>query len=276
LLWNVLHTTRYDYSAPVFLEPHILRLTPATDATQRLMSLRIDVTPSTTARSDNVDHEGNHVTHVWFEGETHLFGIEAETTVETLRANPFDYLWQGPDALPLEYPDEAAEALSPYRRALENGAVRSLSEDVAQEVFGDPQAFPLGLAKAVHATCEQIIREEGDPRPAAETLQRGEGSCRDLALVFLEASRLQGYAARFVSGYIADEENDRHELHAWVELYIPGGGWRGFDPTIGLAVADRHIVLARSSRPSQAAPLSGSFRGKATSRLTTDVRIRRL
>jgi transglutaminase-like putative cysteine protease len=276
LLWNVLHTTRYDYSAPVYLEPHILRLTPATDAAQRLLSLRIDVTPSTSARSDNVDHEGNHVTHVWFEGETHLFGIEAETTVETLRANPFDYLWQGPELLPLVYPEEVTETLAPYRRALENGAVRGLSEDVAREVFGDPQAFPLGLAKAIHATCEQIIREEGDPRPAAETLQRGEGSCRDLALVFLEASRLQGYAGRFVSGYIADEENDRHELHAWVELYLPGGGWRGFDPTIGLAVADRHIVLARSSRPSQAAPLSGSFRGRATSRLTTDVRIRRV
>jgi transglutaminase-like putative cysteine protease len=86
---------------------------------------------------------------------------------------------------------------------------------------------------------------------------------------------MQGYAARFISGYIADEENDRHELHAWVELYLPGGGWRGFDATIGMAVADRHVVLARSARPSLAAPLTGTFRGRASGRLTTEVRIRR-
>jgi transglutaminase-like putative cysteine protease len=275
LLWHVLHTTRYDYTAPVLLEPHVLRFTPVSDAAQRLLSLRIDVTPEPSSRADNIDHEGNNVTHVWFSGETPVLSIKTEAMVETLRPNPFDFLWQGAAVLPMQYAEEALEPLASFRRAEEDPTVRALSVEVARNVDGDAQEFPRVLAEAVHAMCKQVYREEGDPRPAAETLRLGEGSCRDLALVMLEASRMQGYAARFISGYIADEENDRHELHAWIELYLPGGGWRGFDATNGMAVADRHIVLARSARPSLAAPLTGSYRGKASAVLTTEVRIRR-
>ena len=101
-----------------------------------------------------------------------------------------------------------------------------------------------------------------------------EGSCRDLAQVFLEASRSKGFAARFVSGYVAYEEEDQRELHAWAEVYLPGGGWRGFDATTGLAVMEQHIVLARSAQAANAAPLSGSFRGAGIAKLSTEVRIK--
>jgi transglutaminase-like putative cysteine protease len=105
------------------------------------------------------------------------------------------------------------------------------------------------------------------------------GSCRDFTVLFMEACRAVGLAARFVSGY---EEGDstvlERDLHAWAEVYIPGGGWRGFDPTHGLAVADRHVALVASAFPQFTAPVTGSTQegGRVSSRLTTEVRVKRL
>ena len=99
---------------------------------------------------------------------------------------------------------------------------------------------------------------------AADTLRCGTGSCRDLTVLFMEVCRSQGLAARFVSGYQAGDpgQQDR-ELHAWPEVYLPGGGWRGFDPTLGLAVTDQHIAVACSWHPAGAAPVVGTIRGTA-------------
>jgi transglutaminase-like putative cysteine protease len=94
-----------------------------------------------------------------------------------------------------------------------------------------------------------------------------------MAQVFLEASRSKGFASRFVSGYVAYEDAEQGELHAWAEVYLPGAGWRGFDATTGLAVGEQHMVLVRSAHPDRAAPLSGSFRGAANATLTAEVSI---
>lgn len=95
-----------------------------------------------------------------------------------------------------------------------------------------------------------------------ETLSRMKGTCRDFVVLFAEACRSLGFAARFVSGYTqGDLDNAENYLHAWAEVYLPGGGWRGYDPTLGLAVADQHIALTSGASPLQAAPVSGSFRG---------------
>jgi transglutaminase-like putative cysteine protease len=273
LRWTIRHNTRYRYSAPVFLEPHSLRLTPATDAAQRLLNFQLWLTPEPAGRTANVDVEDNGVVRVWFEAATSELSIAVTSTVETLRSNPFDYLWDGPKTMPLRYGEEARELLLPYGSDRLLGEVGELADTAAVEAGGDAQAFPALLAASIHTACRQVHREEGKPRPAAETLKLGEGSCRDLAQLFLEAARSKGFAARFVSGYIADHEEDSRELHAWVELYLPGGGWRGFDPTTGLATAGQHIVLARSASAAMAAPLSGSFRGSATATLETEVNI---
>jgi transglutaminase-like putative cysteine protease len=273
VLWNVVHTTQYEYSAPVFLEPHVLRLTPATDASQRLVTFELSLAPRPAGRSENIDIEGNSVTRVWFEEQTQALSIEVRATVDTLRANPFDYLWEGPTTMPVRYPDDARELLAPYCSDRILGDVGSLADRAAVEAGGDAQAFPLVLASLVHKSCKQVHREEGHPRPAVETLKLGEGSCRDMAQVFLEASRSKGFAARFVSGYVAYEDEEPGELHAWGELYLPGAGWRGFDATSGLAAGEQHIVVARSAQAALASPLSGSFRGAATARLSTEVGI---
>ena len=102
------------------------------------------------------------------------------------------------------------------------------------------------------------------------------GACRDVSVLFNDACRSLGLPARFVSGYFeGDPDNPENDLHAWSEVYLPGAGWRGFDPTHGLAVAARHVALIAGIEPDQAAPLTGSFRGtEATSEIEFDVKIR--
>jgi len=93
-------------------------------------------------------------------------------------------------------------------------------------------------------------------------LRRKEGACRDLAVLFMDICRSLGLAARFVSGYkYSPDTPDQHELHAWAEVYLPGAGWRGYDPSWGLAVADHHVALAAGPAPQDAMPVTGTFRG---------------
>jgi len=105
-------------------------------------------------------------------------------------------------------------------------------------------------------------------------LRAGRGSCRDLAVLFIEACRTLNIPSRFVSGYgVSLDETTDHELHAWAEVYLPGAGWRGFDPSIGLAITERHLAVAVGATPELAAPTSGAFRGEAESWLETEIEI---
>ena len=111
-----------------------------------------------------------------------------------------------------------------------------------------------------------VIFVEVEPDDATVDLLDDGGACRDLAVLLIDACRSVGLATRFVSGFQqGDREQDRRDLHAWAEVYIPGAGWRGFDPTHGLAVADRHVPLAAGAVPESASPVTGSFRGNGVS-----------
>jgi transglutaminase-like putative cysteine protease len=272
--FEVQHETQYTYSEPVHLGRHTLRLRPISDANQHLHRFDIAVSPEPAGTSALSDLDGNYATAVWFEEPTRELVIRTESIVETLRSNPFDYLWQGDSTLPLHYSTAFSEALGLFRASMVPAPVRALGDELAQTVNGNAQAFPLALARLVHERFPRVIRQHGDPWDSDVTLQRGEGSCRDLAVLFMAVARSQGFAARFVSGYnTVPGENDEHDLHAWAEIYLPGGGWRGFDPTIGLAVADRHVAVAAGALAEQTLPVSGTYAGKATSRLDTRVSI---
>ena len=272
--FEIHHETRYTYSTPVYLGRHTLRLRPISDANQHLHRFEINVAPQPAGTSDLSDLDGNYATAVWFEEPTAQLLIETTSLVETLRSNPFDYLWQGPSTLPVRYSAAFSDALGTFRASIVPQPVRDLGDEVARAVGDDAQAFSGRLAGVLHERFPRIVRPEGAPRDANETLQRGVGSCRDLAVLYMAVARSQGFAARFVSGYnTVPSEDDDHDLHAWVEVYIPGGGWRGFDPTIGLAVADRHVAIAAGALAEQAAPVSGTFAGQATSTLETRVTI---
>lgn len=275
MYYQIRHLTEYRYSAPVQLNTQTVRFRPPSDANQHVLQFEMKIEPEPAGLTDLSDLDGNHASIVWFLGDTSRFKIEATSVVETRRSNPFDYVWQGDAHLPLRYSDAYSEALGPFMARIAPLGVREIGEDVAAQVDGRAQMFIYRLAAELHQRFSRIIRPVGEPHDPLETLRRGEGSCRDLTVLYLAIARSQGFAGRFVSGYHVDPGTDGlHDLHAWPEIYIPGGGWRGVDPTTGLAVADLHVSVAVGALPQQASPVSGTYAGAATSTLETYVNIK--
>jgi transglutaminase-like putative cysteine protease len=264
VIFRIRHTTSYTFSKPVFLEPHILRLRPRCDAFQRLDEYDLQVDPAPAGRSDGYDAEGNNATVVWFDGLTRHLEIHCRSTVETLRPNPFDYLLTARETanLPADYPPPDQDALAPYRRVGGGKDLSEMVESLLETAGGDALAFISELNSRLYKDLDVVIREEGDPLDPGETLKRGEASCRDLTVLFMAVCRSVGIACRFVSGYQeGDPGQDKRYMHAWPEVYLPGAGWRGYDPTHGLAVSDRHVSLASGATAIAAVPTQGSFRG---------------
>jgi transglutaminase-like putative cysteine protease len=154
--------------------------------------------------------------------------------------------------------------------------VASFAKRLYEESGGQLPTFLNLLNQAIYTDFEFLHRGEGDPWAPSDTLDQMRGACRDYAVLFIEACRSLGIAARFVSGYQeGDDDQDRRDLHAWAEVYISGGGWRGYDPTHGLVVADRHVAVAGSAFPRCAAPFVGSFRGTgATATMEAEIELR--
>jgi transglutaminase-like putative cysteine protease len=258
------HTTTYRYSQPVCLDPHILRLRPRSEGAQRLRHFALHLEPQPVGLSESRDVEGNDVTLVWFAGVTDIFRVTSNFVVETQRRNPFDYIMTDPlaDTLPFAYTEDLVQSVALYRVSEEaDESVAQFARSVADQVGGKTLPFLATLTSRIAEMVAYSVRETGDPQPAGVTLARRQGSCRDLAVLFIETCRALGLAARFVSGYQEGTSRQEPRLHAWAEVYVPGGGWRGYDPTLGLAVADRHVTLAAGRTPQLAAPIAGSFRG---------------
>jgi transglutaminase-like putative cysteine protease len=274
---RITHRTRYDYGRPVFLEPHLVRLVPRGDAAQRLLAFAAVIEPEPAGRTLITDAWGNTVLSLWFSELTDHLSLTTEAVVETLRTNPFDYLIETPRAA-LPTPLDRAEAalavcLEPV--AGDTIQVRAMAETLRRDGAHTPQDFVLALLGWMHSQLATVCRFEPGLLAPDAVLAAGQGACRDLALVFMAACRHVGIASRFVSGYHeGDPASDERDLHAWAEVYLPGGGWRGLDPSLGLAVADRHVALAAMPHPDDASPVSGSFRGTgAGASLTHDIRL---
>ncbi|MBX7168900.1 MAG: transglutaminase family protein [Pirellulales bacterium] len=278
MLFHIKHTTRYSYSAPVFCEPLTLRLQPRSEGGQRLLRYRLWIEPRPAGVCTCLEHDGSTVERVWFDGTNAALTVTSMSVVETLRTNPFDYLLE-PRAMHLAtlYTAAERELLAPYLRPqCLADPVAQLSFQLARRVNQETPLFLLGLAGWIYDAIEPVIRLEGPSHQAVETLALRRGACRDTAMLFIDVCRHAGLAARFVSGYQEGDARrmDRH-LHAWAEVYLPGAGWRGYDPSHGLAVADGHVALATSALPELAAAITGNFRGNGvTSSLETELSIR--
>ena len=265
MLFDIDHTTIYRYSQAVFLEPHTVRLVPRSGADQQLLNFEITISPTPAGQTTLIDAEGNSAIQAWFGGTTDGLKIHTQCRVKTLRENPFDYL-ACDDSLPQSLPDELTAPLHHYQQRTAptdpaDDVVAKLSHSLAEAAGGSLCEFLNRLNQSLYDQFETIHREEGPPWPARETLKKQRGSCRDLTVLFINACRVQGIPARFVSGYQeGDPDQDNRDLHAWAEVYLPGGGWRGYDPTHGLAVADRHVAVAAAASAANAAPVTGSFR----------------
>lgn len=276
--FEVIHEIEYRYSSPVFLEPQTFYLRPREDASQRLLRFDLTLDPEPAIYSEQTDPSGNAMARAWYRGTWERFRIEARSEVEIIRPNPFDYLPdEGCVRLPVQYRPETARWLNPSLCGPPvDASVTAFAAGIAARVQNETLSFLFEFCREISVVIKRIHRATGAAWPAAETLVRREGSCRDTAVLFMECCRSLGLAARFTSGYFeGDHEDPENELHAWCEVYLEGGGWRGFDPINGLAVGEAYLSLASAPDGELLAPVSGSFRGSASAALKTRVQFRR-
>ncbi len=275
--FTIRHHTHYRYSRPVQLSPQWLRLHPRDDGAQRIIGHQLNITPTPLGRSDHLDLEGNRVTQVWFEEETDQFDIEMTMQVETLRRNAFDFIL-APEAaaLPIDHEYDIICARAYLERIEPDDAVTAFAAELSLAVKRDTLSFLDRLNRQLFTDFTQMHRHTGGPQSPAFTLQSRSGACRDLAVLFVDCCRAEGIAARFVSGYQKGHlQSERRHLHAWPEVYLPGAGWRAFDPTHGEAVADTHVTIAAAAHSRDTMPVTGSFIGEgATSKLDYTVEIK--
>ncbi len=279
MLFDIRHRTRLSYDRPVFVEPLTHRLKPRSDSNQRLLEYTARVDPAPAGGTECVDLEGNTATSLWFNGLHGTLEIVTASRVETLRTNPFDFLLvdEGTARLPARYPDRLAALLERHReRGWPSAEVDAFASRLVGEYGGHTLPFLTRLTGGIEADFTAVIRETGEPLTPDETLRRREGACRDLTLLAMEVCRTVGLAARFVTGYHeGDPHKDECHLHAWFEVYLPGAGWRGYDPTLGVVVADRHVALCAGVGFQEASPTQGTYLGTGvTSRLDYELEVR--
>lgn len=270
------HSTTYRYDDAVYLEPHTFRLRPRMTSLQRLLMFDFQISPAPTGMSECVDQDGNLAQRAWFLSPVRELHIRSRFRVELLRTNAFDFvLEKGASRLALWYAEPLSTALGSYRNATGvTFAVREYARVAAVAAEWNLLPFLTWLAGEIYSSFRHVTRLEGPAWPSWLTLQSGEGSCRDLAVLFCDACRTLGIAARFVSGYeCATAGRPDASMHAWAEVYVPGAGWRGFDPSRGLAVTNGHVALAAGFDPALAAPIEGLYSGACNSRMETYLRM---
>ncbi|MCW8893579.1 MAG: transglutaminase family protein, partial [Deltaproteobacteria bacterium] len=253
--YKILHRTYYNFSSPVLLEPHALRLRPREGHELRIESLALEISPSATLRWHR-DVEDNSVAIATFTEPTSQLSIESNVIIQQYNQAPLDFLLADyATDFPFAYTPEDRILLSPFLKSPVNNIKSPLTEWVANLC---PSGEKIQTYSILQRLCCQIqqelsyrIREEPGVQSAMETLSCKTGSCRDFANLFMEAARQLGLAARFVSGYLhaPPSEIDLGATHAWAEVYLPGAGWKGFDPTIGEIVGTDHIAVAVAMLP---------------------------
>ncbi len=276
MILNIRHTTNYRFDRPVFLEPHILRFRPRTDFRQRLINYELNVDPLPEGRKAMIDKNGNLAEIAWFSGIHNELRIGADMTVEMFPVKPLDFLIHPQSQTQLPFNPGIGDPLleSFLVPGGESTGVRGIAEDLMKMSNYQTVGFLTGTTSYLHSEIEIINRETGEPYKPVKTLQLKKGSCRDIAVLQMALLREAGIPSRFVSGYNYNfgREED-HDLHAWMEAYIGGAGWIGFDPTSGLAVANDHIAVAVSPDQKDTLPVTGSFRGTANSVMESKVHI---
>jgi transglutaminase-like putative cysteine protease len=267
---SVTHSTVYRYDFPVYLEPHIFRLRPRTNSAQRLLAFDLRITPTPAGTTECLDQDGALALNAWFSTPTRELRVLSEFTVDMLRQNPFDYVLANESLnLPLWYLEPVCTALTAYRNDAQVAEfVKQFANWIAAGAHWNTLSFLTALSRQIFQTCRQVTRPYGPPWPSDRTLSAREGSCRDLAVLFCDACRVMGIAARFVSGYeCASASAQDPYMHAWSEVYLPGIGWRGYDPSRGLAVSNGHVAVAAGFDHDLASPVAGWYSGGSGSHM---------
>lgn len=275
--FKIVHHTYYNFSGMVTLGPHQLRLRPREDHEMRIESSSLKIVPPATLLWHR-DVEGNSVATASFDSPTSQLAIESEVIIQQFNEAPLDFLVANHAIYyPFAYQSDEVILLLPYMAFPDDKTKQQLTEWIAHFwQSGEPiQTYSLlqRLANHIQQTLSYQRREEPGVQTAAQTLAYGTGSCRDFATLFMEAARCLGLASRFVSGYLhAPLATDGlGATHAWAEVYLPGAGWKGFDPTIGEIAGADHIAVAVARLPEAVPPIAGSFVGAPGSSLDVGV-----
>jgi len=264
---RIQHRTTYSYTVPVSFGQHRIMVRPREGHDVHIESSALEITPAHTIRWMR-DVNGNSLAKVDFTEPADQLMFYSELVLEQYDTNPFDFIVED-SALhyPFVYEPETLTELAPYMVILYPRDTGPLKE--WQKQFWKPgeqlETFSLlqNVNRHIFETFQYTRRDEPGVQTPAETLRKGSGSCRDFATLLLEAFRAWGLAARFASGYVLCEATEAGgaSTHAWTEVYLPGAGWKGFDPTSGLMTGAQHVTIAVSRNPENAAPISGMFKG---------------
>lgn len=275
--FTIAHSTEYTYSESIYLQPQQIRLMPRSDPHQTLKSFQISIDPAPTGMTQMLDAESQPMIAAWFVGSTDKLTISTQAMVETHLKNPFSYhISIEDDQLPMTFTEPLQTLFLPamQRQQIANAdPIVEFAEQMKERAEGRLLAFLHLLNTYLSNEFEVIRRDHGQPLTPAMTWMCRSGACRDLSVLFMDVCRCVGIPSRFVSGYQATDDDNPADLHAWVEVYIPGGGWRGYDPTAGLAVAEHHVALASSVYPECAAPVTGKYHGQAESSIQANIQI---
>jgi len=277
--WKVEHSISYRYSRPVALGAQHIRLRARADTRQQVLRFELDIRPPPPFLTNHTDSEDNATTTAWFQGNHQSLELAAHLEVQISDSNPFDFVLTEPamSHLPVAYQEPDRSLLGMYLVLQQevSAKLEGFLKPVLVEAKYETVPFLNRLAMHISNSLKREDRKYGNFRTPEETLQKGKGACRDYAWLYVVACRSLGLAARFVSGYhIPPSSREKPELHSWAEVFMPGAGWIGFDPSLGLAVSNRHIALAASYDPARTAPSSGMFWGKdVKSRLDTNITV---
>ena len=272
ILTSLHHVTHYAYDRAIALGPQIIRLRPAAHARVRIPSYSLTITPVKHFINWQQDLYGNWLARCVFPEKTSEFRVSVDLLAEMAVINPFDFFVESfAERFPFQYPADLALDLAPY---LETEALTpkldAFLESISREAESTVEFLVALNGRIAREIRYQVRHAEGVQAPE-ETLSLGMGSCRDSTWLLVNVLRRLGFAARFVSGYLIQlkpdvvaidgpqgAEADFTDLHAWAEVYLPGAGWIGFDPTSGLVCGEGHIPLAAAPHYRNASPISGT------------------
>jgi uncharacterized protein (DUF2126 family)/transglutaminase-like putative cysteine protease len=266
------HVTHYRYDRAIRLGPQVVRLRPAPHCRTRVLAYSLRVSPEQHFVNWQQDPQANYLARLVFPEPTRELRIEVDLVVEMAVLDPFDFFLEpSAEKIPFVYDPTLEHELGPYRATLPATPAFQVYLDSISRKPRATADFLVDLNRRLSADIGYLIRMEPGVQTPEQTLELRSGSCRDSAWLLVQLLRHLGLAARFVSGYLVQltadvksldgpsgPESDFTDLHAWCEVYLPGAGWIGLDPTSGLLAGEGHIPLAASPDPSSAAPITGA------------------